>query len=272
MAKLIDLEGVVKKKVPQYYDKIPKFVFSFAKWLLCIDGLNEVLIKYGDKGGVWFANGVIKHQDVSFTLYGEENFPKGGRYIFTSNHPLGGFDGVCYISILTKIYPKVRLIVNDILMVLEPLHDVFLPVNTLGKQKREDMEAIEKAYQSEDIQMMSFPAGFCSRYIDGRIQDIPWKKSVIQQAVNSKRDIVPMYFGGRNSTFFYGLELLRRKLGMKFNIGLILLPWQTVRTAKHKKYKIYIGKPIPWQTFDSSKTPLEWAAWLREECYKLKEQ
>lgn len=270
MAKLIDLEGVVKKKIPQHYNKIPKFVFRFAKWLLCINELNTILTTFDGQEGVDFANSIIKYQNVSFTLFGEENFPKGGRNIFTSNHPLGGFDGISYITILGSRYPKVKVIVNDILMVLEPFHSVFLPVNTLGKQKREDMEAIEKAYHSEDIQLMSFPAGFCSRYIDGKIQDIAWKKSVIQQAINSQRDIVPMYFEGRNSKLFYSLEVIRRKLGMKFNIGLILLPWQTVRTAKNKKYKVYIGKPIPWQTFDDSKSLTEWAAWLREECYKLK--
>lgn len=270
MAKLIDIDAVVKQKVPQYYNKIPKFVLSFAKWLLCQKQLNEILSKYDGIEGVEFADCVTRHLNVSYSLVGEENLPKEGRYVFTSNHPLGGFDGISYIKLLGGRYTKFKVIVNDILMNLEPLRCMFLPVNTLGAQKREDMEAIERVYQSDDTQIMTFPAGFCSRYIDGRIQDIAWKKSVIRQAVDSKRDIVPMYFDGRNSIFFYSLEVLRRKLGMKFNIGLILLPWQTVRTARNKRFKVYIGKPIPWQTFDNSRTLAEWTEWLREQSYSLK--
>ena len=81
-----------------------------------------------------------------------------------------------------------------------------------------------------------------------------------------------MYFDGRNSRFFYFVEWLRRKLGMKFNIGLILLPWQMARYARGKHYEITIGKPIPWQTFGGDKTDMEWAQWLRAQCYALREK
>ena len=90
-------------------------------------------------------------------------------------------------------------------MNIDQLRCMFLPVNTVGRQKRSDMEAIERAYRDENVQMMSFPAGFCSRFIDGKIQDIPWKKSVITKAIDSKRDVIPMYFKGRNSLVFYAL-------------------------------------------------------------------
>lgn len=272
MAKLIDLEAVVKNKLPQYYDRIPKFVFSFARWLICEKQMNYILTTLDGKEGVEFADGTTKILKVNYKLIGEENIPAEGRFIFVSNHPLGGFDGISYIKVLGQRYKKIKLIVNDILMNIEPLQSVFLPVNTLGAQKRENMKAIENVYHDKETQLMTFPAGFCSRYIDGKIQDIAWKKSVIRQAIDSQRDIIPMYFDGRNSITFYTLEWLRRKLGMKFNIGLILLPWQTVKTASNKTFAIHIGKPIPWQTFDDSKTLGEWTEWLRQQTYDIKER
>jgi 1-acyl-sn-glycerol-3-phosphate acyltransferase len=269
-AKLINVEEAIKLKAPKQYPKIPKWLFKFTAWLICQKEMNDTITALKDKEGVDFAEGMCKRLNVKYNLYGMDNIPEEGRFVFVSNHPLGAFDGISYINVLGHKFPKFKIIVNDLLMYIVGLHPVFLPVNTLGRQKREDMEAIDKAYNDPEIQLLNFPAGFCSRYIDGKIQDVEWKKSVITQAIESQRDIIPMHFEGRNSFTFYFIEWFRRKLGMKFNIGLILLPWQMMKTAKNKTFTITVGKPIPWQTFtDKSKTPAEWAQWLREQSYQL---
>lgn len=271
-AKLINVEEAIRQKAPKQYPKIPKWLFKFTSWLICQREMNDTIIALRDKEGVDFAEGMCKRLNVKYNLHGMENIPEEGRFVFVSNHPLGAFDGISYINVLGRRFPHFKVIVNDLLMYIVGLQPVFLPVNTLGRQKRQDMEAIDQAFNDPDMQVMTFPAGFCSRYIDGRIQDVEWKKSVITQAVESQRDIIPMHFEGRNSITFYFVEWLRRKLGMKFNIGLILLPWQMMKTAKNKTFTITIGKPIPWQTFtDRQKSPAEWAAWLREQTYNLRE-
>jgi len=268
---LLDVETMARQKVPVQAAKVPKFVYRFAEWLICQKELNRIYGTLEHLKGEDFAEGMCQMLNVKYKVEGMENIPDSGRFIFVSNHPLGAFDGISYINVFGNRYRgHFKVIVNDLLMHLKTLHPVFLPVNTLGKQKRADMEAIQAAYADPEMQLMSFPAGFCSRYIGGKIQDVEWKKSVVQQAIDSQRDIIPMHFYGRNSITFYGIEWLRRVFGMKFNIGLILLPWQMVKTSRNKTYGIHIGKPIPWQTFtDKSRTPHEWAQWLRAECYKL---
>lgn len=267
---LIDLEKVIANKAPKIRKKIPTFIIRMLERLICQKAMNEIIARNYECKGASFAKAMSKDLGVTYSVNGMENLQKDGHYMFVSNHPLGAFDGVSYIAVFGDFFPKIKVIVNELLMYIEPLQSVFLPVNTMGRQKRSDMEALQKEYNDPETQLISFPAGFCSRYIDGKIQDIEWKKSVIKQCVDSKRDIVPMYFDGRNSTTFYALEWIRRKLGMKFNIGLILLPRQMMKTARGKHFKIYIGKPIPYQHFNQSKTDTQWAQWLREECYKLK--
>lgn len=268
--KRIDIDAVIRDKAPGLHRKLPRWVIRLLEWVVCQKGLNDILENCDMHEGADFAVAMCRYLGVTYTVKGEENIPTDGRLILVSNHPLGGFDGITYISFLGKKFRSFKAVVNDMLMNIEPLRCVFLPVNTLGRQKRGDMEALEAAYRSEETQILYFPAGFCSRFMGGRIQDIEWKKSVIKQAVENRRDIVPMHFEGRNSLTFYAVEWLRRMLGMKFNIGLILLPWQMVRTARGKHYTIRIGRPIPWQTFDESRTPHEWAQWLREQCYALR--
>ena len=81
---------------------------------------------------------------------------------------------------------------------------------------------IEEAYAS-DCQILYFPAGLCSRKKRGIIKDLIWHKSFITKAVMHKRDIVPAFFSGRNSDFFYNLSNFRNFLGIKANIEMLYL-------------------------------------------------
>ncbi len=268
---LINLEAVITAKAPKLRKKIPTWAIRLMERLICQREMNDILTRLGHNKGAAFAKAMSQDMGVTYTVEGLENLDRQGHYMLVSNHPLGAFDGISYIAVFGDFFSNIKVIVNDMLMYIEPLQSVFLPVNTMGKQKRRDMEMLQQAYRAQEVQLISFPAGFCSRYIDGRIQDIEWRKSVIKQSIESKRDIVPMHFEGRNSTTFYALEWIRRKLGMKFNIGLILLPRQMIKTARGKHFRIRVGTPIPYRHFDDSKTEGEWAQWLRAECYKLRE-
>jgi hypothetical protein len=37
----------------------------------------------------------------------------------------------------------------------------------------------------------------------------------------------------------------------------------------HKTFRVTIGKPIPWQTFDKNKSPMEWAQYVKDQVYAL---
>lgn len=272
--RIIDLRAVVKAKFPAHYPKVPGWVFSLTEWLICAKIINHHICRCYPLTGPAFAEEVLRGFGNSYTLIGEENLPKaddGKSYTFVSNHPLGALDGIMYVAVFGPRYPKFRILVNDMLMYIDGLKDSFLPVSTVGAKNRKGLEMINAAYHDPEMQLLSFPAGTCSRIKGGKIQDLPWKKSVITQAIETHRDVVPLHFEGRNSWFFYGIEWLRQKLGIKFNIGTVLLPWQFARYANGKHYTITVGKPIPWQTFTSEKTHLEWAEWLRTQSYQLYE-
>ena len=160
--------------------------------------------------------------------------------------------------------------VNDLLLYLENLKSIFVPINKHGGQAKNAARLIEEAYAS-DNQIITFPAGMCSRKIKGKIQDLEWKKSFIQKAVEYKRDVVPVYFEGQNSNFFYRFANIRKALGIKMNYEMIYLP-DEMFCSKHKTFRVHFGKPIPWQTFDNGKKPAEWASDIKEIVYKLAEK
>ncbi|HBK30605.1 MAG TPA: glycerol acyltransferase, partial [Porphyromonadaceae bacterium] len=145
-------------------------------------------------------------------------------FIFASNHPLGGLDGICLSAYLGEKYNgNIRYLVNDVLMHIRNLRTIFVPVNKYGAQAKESAKAIQEAYRS-DNQIITFPAGLCSRKQNGKIKDLPWMKSFVLKAIEHQRDIIPVHFKGKNSAFFYNFSAIRKFVGVKFNIELVYLP------------------------------------------------
>jgi putative hemolysin len=149
-----------------------------------------------------------------------------------------------------------------------PMRNLFVPVNKHGKMGKDYGQMIHDAYAS-DAQMLYFPAGLCSRLIKGEITDLAWKRNFIKQARKYNRDIVPIYFSGQNSKFFYRLAKIRKALGIKFNIEMIFLPDEMFK-QKNAIFDVTIGEPIPISSIDSSKTLDEWCMEIRNKCYRLK--
>lgn len=266
---LIDLDAVLKSKAPQLAKKIPRFVVNYIKRTIHQDELNEVLTRYADKKGVDFMNGCVEYFDLTLKVEGLNEIDKEGRYIFASNHPLGGLDGICLSSIIGNEFDKkIKYLVNDFLYYIENLKPIFLPINKHGSQSKQAMIESAEAFGS-DNQIVTFPAGLCSRKKKGEIKDLEWKKSFIQKAIESKRDIVPVYFEGKNSNFFYKFANLRKMFGIKFNAEMIYLPDEMFKN-KGQTFSITFGKPIPYSHFDKSKSVKEWACYVKDITYGLK--
>lgn len=267
----IDIDRIVHEKAGAKARRIPRFVVSWLKRIVHQDEINAFLEKEGDKQGVPWLKDCIDFLDVHLEVEGLENLPPaddGRRYTFVSNHPLGGQDGVSLGAILGEHYDgRVKYLVNDLLMNLHGLAPMCVPVNKTGTQGRQLPAMIEAGFAGPDNIIM-FPAGLCSRRRHGVIRDLPWQKTFIVKSVASQRDVVPIHFGGRNSSRFYRLANISKALGLKFNIAMLYLADEMFRN-RHKTFTVKIGRPIPWQTFDRSRKPQDWAAYVQDIVYKL---
>ena len=267
----IDIEAIVRGKAGGKKRRVPRFIINWLKRIIHQDEINEFLEREGDKQGVPWLNDCVEFLDMKLEIEGLENLPSdadGRRFTFVSNHPLGGQDGVALGAILGGHYDgKVKYLVNDLLMNLHGLAPLCIPINKMGAQSRRFPEMVEAGFKS-DNHIIMFPAGLCSRRRHGVIRDLPWNKTFITKSVETQRDIVPIHFSGRNSNRFYRLANLSKALGIKFNIAMLYLVDEMFRN-RHKTFVVKIGKPIPWQTFDKSRRPLEWAAYVQDQVYQL---
>lgn len=237
----INLKEIVKARGM----KIPVPVVSLIEKIIHQDELNEILRVADPKEGADFADAVYSHLNLNLEVKGWENVPAEGRFVFASNHPLGGLDGIGLVKVLGRKYGdhNIRVLVNDMLMNVQPLRKVFLPINKFGAQGREATKVIAEAYAS-NRQIIMFPAGLVSRlHPDGQIRDLDWQKSFVAKAIESHRQIIPIRFGGLNRRRFYRLAKWRQKFGIKFNIEQIFLPAE-VCASRGKSFSITFLPPV----------------------------
>ena len=265
----ITVRQLFRDKNPRLARFIPGFVYRYLHRILHLDFVNEILRLHGDKRDLEFVKSAIDMFHVTVDVRGIEHLPDRGRFIFASNHPLGGFDGALLIRELGEKYDGVKVLVNDILLNINNMDGIFVPINKHGAQVMKNVRMMDEIYRS-DSQILTFPSGLVSRRRNGVIKDPPWHKNFVKKAVSYKRDVIPVHVTGRCSNFFYNLANLRKFLGIKSNLEMFYLPDETFK-HRNKKYTITFGKPVKWQTFDRTLKHTEWAAELRDHVYELAE-
>lgn len=265
--KFIDVEKVIAEKNPAILRWMPRFVISYIKKVLHEDWMNEVVVKTKHLHGVDFATGLINEFNVDVELVGAERIPRTGGVIIASNHPLGGIDGIALIHAIGQIRPDIRFLVNDILMNLQNFQPIFIPVNKFGKNSHKAASLITDAY-AEGYAVLIFPAGLVSRKFENGIRDLQWKKSFVSKAKKYKKDIIPCFVSGKNSSFFYNLAFWRKKIGIAANIEMFYLPDEMYQ-QRGQKVSIFMGEPISHLNLDDSKNEAEWADYIKNIVYDL---
>jgi putative hemolysin len=267
---LINIREMFLEKNPKLAKRLPGFIYRYITRIMHIDEINELLINHGNERGIEFARSMVKQFNIHETIVGVENIPASGRFIFASNHPLGGFDALLMLCNIDRLLGETITLVNDVLMNIPQLTPIFVPLNKHGGHSKDVIRQIHEAYLS-DKQILIFPSGLASRKIKGQIQDFAWKKHFVAKAIEYRRDVIPVHVSGRNSNFFYNLANFRTFFRMKWNLEMFYLADETFR-HKNQKFTITYGKPIPYSHFDKSKTLDQWAAEVKDIVYKLPNQ
>ncbi|MBP6871177.1 MAG: glycerol acyltransferase [Bacteroidales bacterium] len=263
--KYIDVRKIFRSKNPRLAGSIPGFIFRLLEKIIHQDGINDFMYRNRDKWGLDYAEAILDGFRVSTRVVNPPDLSHG-RYLIASNHPLGGMDGIALIHETGKLKKDLLFPVNDLLLNLPNLYELFIPVNKHGSNA-ENIRLFNDTFAS-DVLILYFPAGLVSRKQAGEIKDVEWKKTFLTKARQSGRDIVPVHMAGRNTEFFYNLANFRKRMGIKANIEMLFLPDELFK-YQGKEIVITYGNPIPIGTFNRSKSDQEWASLLREHVYKL---
>jgi len=267
--KFIDIDKVIGNKNPRLLKILPGFILNYLKRILHEDEINDFIARNGHLYDLEFTARIVAEFSKQVNVFGIENIPKDKRILISSNHPLGGLDGVALMDAAGKVRPDILFPVNDILMNITNIKNLFIPINKHGSNSQ-NVRIINDTFAS-DVAILYFPAGLVSRkQKHGIIKDLEWKKTFISYSRKYQRDIIPTFIDGQNSNFFYNFARFRKNMGIKQNLEMLYLVNELYK-FKDKTIDIIFGKPIPFTTFDKRFTDQQWALKIKEYVYRLKQ-
>ncbi|MFI3286618.1 MAG: acyltransferase [Rikenellaceae bacterium] len=263
----IDVPTLIASKAPKAAKFIPNFIYRYLKRILHQDEINEILRDGWDLAPQPFVQAVFRRWKITYTLEGLDKLDPKGRYIFASNHPFGGMDGMMIADCLIEHFGDARVVVNDLLMNLDPLKPIWIPVNTLGGQNAEYVRLFEEGFAS-NLPILMFPAGICSRVVEGKIADLQWKNTFVKRAHATSRSVVPLYVEGSLHKGFYRMYRWRKALGIKANIEMLFLVDGMFRQHGNH-FRMSVGEPIKVEQLKECGSVREQVEYVRKKTYNM---
>lgn len=235
------------------------------KHLLHEQQFKEFAQRYPLLSGFDFIDKALEYFQLSVTTNSHEleHIPVRGRVVIIANHPIGSLDGFALLQTIRKLRPDVKVVANELLMALSPLHEVLLPVdNSASASRHGDIKRIHQFLNDEGA-LIIFPAGEVSRMTSRGIRDSRWQKGFLHFAQRAKAPIIPIHITARNSLTFYGTSLFYKPLA-----SLLLVK----EMFKHNQrcIKLNIGQAIPFSSYGSNQlTDALKIKWLQKQLYRV---
>ena len=163
-----------------------------------------------------------------------------------------------------------KFIVNDILMNIKSMEEMFVGIDKHGTNRGSVRDQIKELFES-DKAVCIFPAGLVSRKFKGSVEDLEWKKTFVTYAKECNRTIIPVYVDGKLSKFFYGLARFRKRIGIKANIEMLYLVRELFK-QRDKHMQFVVGDPIERDYLMSNKSDKQLAQEIKRKVYELRKQ
>ncbi|RYV03294.1 GNAT family N-acetyltransferase [Shewanella sp. OPT22] len=251
---IFTVDKVVKENLPKIEQKpwLAKPTKTMLKYLLNEKECNEIAMQHAHLTGVDFVEKVLESFNFNYSVPNTEieNIPCEGRVVIFANHPIGSLDALAMIKLISKVRSDIKVVANDLLMALGPLHNILLPVkNMTGGTPKQNLTAIHEHLKSEGA-VLIFPSGEVSRLRPQGVRDTSWQSGFYKMACTCNAPLLPMFADAKNSAAFYGASMIYKPLAT------LMLVKEMFKQSK-KTMPIRIGELIPIDAFKNNDFPLK---------------
>ncbi len=247
---MLSTEQVIQEHFPKVAQNkfLNKPTTAVLKKLLCEEEMQAFSAQYPHLTGFDFVEQVLDYFHFGYTVSDthRERVPSTGKLVIISNHPIGSLDALALIKLVREIRDDIKVVANQMLMSLSPLHDILLPVDNMnGGTKRDNLIRINQHLKSEGV-VIIFPAGEVSRLSPQGVRDTKWRSGFLKMANANQSPILPVYIDAKNSALFYGVSMVFKPAATAL---LVKEMWH----QKEKSINVKIGEVIPHEGYSSLK-------------------
>ncbi|MBP5573403.1 MAG: lysophospholipid acyltransferase family protein [Bacteroidales bacterium] len=244
-------------------------VAGMAYGYMRLGKINRLFDGAADYQGREFSDHLLENMGITIDVSSEqlENIPKEGGFVVVSNHPFGGIEGVMLHSVIAKVRPDFKIMANFILSHIPNLKEAFFAVNPFenNPEWKSSVGGIKGAIQhiGEGHGLGVFPAGEVSRYHGHDYpEDLPWSNSIARIIKSAGVPVIPVFWEGRNSRWFYTVDKIHPMMGTARLTKELINKHDTC-------FQLQVGKPITAAEIASYEKPADLAAYLRSRSYAL---
>lgn len=208
---MVEVKAIFQSRYPEFYKKhrlISGMLIGFIRRLWKEPTLHHFASLNSKVQGADYVQKGFDYLNFSIAVKKayQQPPPKKGPLIVVANHPIGSLDGVGLLRVFSDLRPDCKVVANALLQQVEPMQSVIIGADNLsGKGLRQTITAMNQHLAKQGC-LLLFPAGKVSRVYHGKIQDDVWHEAFIKMAAKHNASIVPVYFSGQNSRFFYWLS------------------------------------------------------------------
>tara|TARA_Y100000590_G_scaffold437979_1_gene560251 strand:+ start:308 stop:1132 length:825 start_codon:yes stop_codon:yes gene_type:complete len=200
------------------------------------------------------------------------NIPKKGSLMVIANHPFGIIDGLILCSLISKKRDDFKIMTHETLKFLPQLDKFILPVDFSNNKKENLKVNIETANRAKQHlknngALIIFPSGSVSiaKNLKSEAKDDKWKLFPAKLIQQTKTDILPIYFDGKNGLMFHLFASKIKNQTLKYSSYI----YET-RKKIGKEIIIYSGNIIKYKSVSSLSDRKELTRYLKDTIYSLK--
>ncbi|GGW86194.1 GNAT family N-acyltransferase [Alteromonas halophila] len=251
---MFTVDEVLNKHYPSVASKpwLFKSLSFVLRHLLHEREITEFGETYPHYHDIDFVEQVLDYFNISYSTRDveRERIPTEGRLVIIANHPIGSLDALALIKLVSEVRHDLKVVANEMLMAIEPLHDMLLPVNNMqGGTPKQHLEAIH-GHLREEGAVLIFPAGEVSRLRPQGVRDTFWHSGFLRIARHTKSPLLPVFIDAKNSPFFYGVSMLYKPLATALLV-------REMFGQRKTHLPMRIGELIPSESYQKLTIPLK---------------
>lgn len=156
------------------------------------------------------------------------HIPIKGPLMVIANHPFGIIDGLILCSLVSNKRKDFKIMTHETLKFLPQLEQFILPVDFSNDRKETLKQNIETARKAKDHLLnkgvlIIFPSGSVAtaKNLKSEAKDDEWKNFPAKLIQQTKTDVMPIYFDGKNGLLFHFFASKIKNQSLKFSSELL---------------------------------------------------